>query len=55
MHDRVPIGKPLNLSDDDLEEQAKVTPEDIEAARKLWRESVDPEIADLLDATETVE
>lgn len=57
MADKVPLGKPLELSDEDL--RAMTTPEEIkkaqEEASKLWRESVKPEIADLLDAVDMVE
>jgi hypothetical protein len=51
----VPLGKPLELTDEELDEMSKITPEDIQAARKLWIESVPDEIKDLLDATEIVE
>lgn len=54
MPDKIPLGNPLPLSDDDLDELAKVTPEDIEDAKKLWKASVEPEVEDLLDTTETV-
>ncbi len=57
MADKVPLGKPLELSDEDL--RAMTTPEEIKKAQadadKLWRESVKPEIADLLDAVDMVE
>jgi hypothetical protein len=51
----VPLGKPLQLTDEELDELAKVTEEDIQNARRLWIESVPDEIKDLLDATEIVE
>jgi hypothetical protein len=51
---KVPLGKPLELTDKQLDELAKVTPEDIKNARRLWIESVPDEIKDLLDITEVV-
>ena len=51
----VPLGKPLELTDEELDELAKVTPEDIQAARKLWIESVPDELKSLLDVKETVQ
>jgi hypothetical protein len=48
----VPLGKPLDLTDEELDALAEVTEEDIVNAKKLWRKSVDSEIADLLDAVE---
>lgn len=55
MPDKVPLGKPLPLSDEELDKAAEVTDADIEAARKLWKQSVDPELSDLLDAIEVSE
>ena len=55
MPDKIPLGAPLSLSDDDLDVLAIITSEDIEAAKKLWRDSVPDEFADLLDTTVTVE
>jgi hypothetical protein len=51
----VPIGQPLPLSDADLDALAVITPEDIEAAKKLWRDSVPDEFRDLLDTTQVIE
>lgn len=51
---KVPLGKPLPLSDADLDELSKVTPEDIDKARRLWKEA-NPDLDDLLDTTEVVE
>lgn len=51
---RVPLGKPLALTDNLLDQMAQVTPADIEKAKELWRNSAPPEFADLLDA-ETVD
>jgi hypothetical protein len=55
MPDKIPLGKPLPLSDADLDALAVVTPDDIEAAKRLWRESVPDEFKDLLDATQVIE
>lgn len=52
---KVPLGKPLELTDAELDELAKVTPEDIQRARRLWIEAVDDEVKGLLDTTEVVE
>jgi hypothetical protein len=52
---QVPLGAPLPLSGADLDALAVITPEDIEAAAKLWRETVPEELADLLDATQVIE
>jgi hypothetical protein len=52
---QVPLGAPLPLTDADLDALAEITPEDIEAAAKLWRETVPEELADLLDATQVIE
>ena len=54
MADKIPLGKPLELTDADLDELAKITPEDIQKARRLWITSVDDEIKSLLDTTEVV-
>lgn len=55
MPDKIPLGKPLELTDKELDELAKVTPEDIQKARRLWIESVPDEIKSLLDVTEVME
>ena len=55
MPNKTPLGKPLDLTDAELEELAKVTPKDIADARRLWIEAVDDEIKSLLDTTEVVE
>lgn len=49
MPNKVPLGKPLPLSDDDLDTLAEVTQEDIDAARALWKKA-NPDLAELLDA-----
>lgn len=51
----VELGKPLPLSDDDLDRLSKVTADDIQNARRLWIESVDDELKPLLDTTEVTE
>jgi hypothetical protein len=54
---KVPLGKPLELTDAELD--AMTTADEIKKAQKeaeeLWRKSVKPEIADLLDALDTPE
>lgn len=50
----VPLGKPLELTDDELDDLATVTPDDIQKARRLWIKS-NPDLASLLDTTEVVE
>lgn len=47
---RVPLGKPLQLTDQQLEELANVTPADIAKAQALWRNSVPKKFKTLLDA-----
>jgi hypothetical protein len=51
---KIPLGKPLELTDEQLEELAQVSPADIEKAKALWRAHAPEEFRDLLDA-ETVE
>lgn len=51
---RVPLGKPLRLTDEVLDVLSEVRPEDIEKAKQLWRNTVPKKYADLLDA-ETVD
>ena len=54
---KVPLGKPLELTDAELD--AMTTADEIKKAQaeaeELWRKSVKPEIADLLDALDTPE
>ena len=52
MADKVPLGKPLQLTDEELDLLAEVTEEDIAAARRLWIQSVPAEIKSLLDVQE---
>ena len=47
----VPLGKPLELTDEEMDALAQITPEDIRAARELWIKA-NPELAGLLDADE---
>ena len=49
----VPLGKPLELTDEEMDALAQITPEDIRAARELWIKA-NPELADLLDVVEVV-
>lgn len=46
----VPLGKPLDLSNAQLDEMSQVTPADIAKAQALWRNSVASEFKTLLDA-----
>lgn len=50
MADKIPLGKPLELTDEELDLLAEITEEDIQNARRLWIESVPDEIKGLLDA-----
>lgn len=50
----VPLGKPLELTDEELDALSQITPADIEAAKLLWVKA-NPDLADLLDAEEVVE
>jgi hypothetical protein len=50
----VPLGKPLELSDEQLDQLAEVTPTDIEKAKVFWRTHAPEEFKTLLDA-ETIE
>lgn len=55
MPDKIPLGKPLPLSDKDLDELSKVTPDDIKRARELWQEANPDELKTILDTTEVVD
>jgi hypothetical protein len=44
------LGPALNLTDEQLEHAATVTPFDTAAADALWRANVTPKLADLLNA-----
>lgn len=52
---KIPLGKPLQLSDDDLDELSKVTEETIEKTEKFWRKHAPEPYKDLLDAVEVEE
>jgi hypothetical protein len=52
---KVPLGKPLDLSDEDLDELAEITPADIVEAQSRWREDAPAEFKNLLDAEPTDE
>lgn len=47
---KVPLGKPLPLTDEWLDELAQVTPADILKAQAFWRAHAPEEFKDLLDA-----
>lgn len=52
---KIPLGKPLELSDADLERLSKVTPEDIQKAAQAWRKANDNnEYKYLLDTTQVI-
>lgn len=51
----IPLGKPLPLTDNDLDRLAEVTDADIERAMALWQQTVPDEFRDLLDAELTDE
>lgn len=55
MPPKVPLGKPLQLTDEELDILAEVTPEDIEKAKKFWRKNAPAKFKNLLDAEETTE
>lgn len=47
---KAPLGKPLSLTAKQLADAAIVTDEDIEEARRFWRENAPEKFIDLLDA-----
>lgn len=51
---KIPPGKPLELTDEQLDTLAAVTPTDIEKAKVFWRAHVPADFETLLDA-QTVE
>lgn len=51
----VPLGKPLQLTDEELDILSEITADDIQAARRLWITSVDDDIKGLIDAEEVTE
>ena len=46
----VPLGKPLQLTDADLDRLSVITPMDIEEAKLAWRRNVPKKYKNLLDA-----
>jgi len=52
---KAPLGKPLSLTNTELTQTAAVTEEDIEHAKKFWRENAPEKFVDLLDAETTEE
>lgn len=52
---RVPLGRPLQLTDEQLDQLAEVTPGDIEKAKAFWRANAPAEFETLLDAQTTEE
>lgn len=51
---RVPLGKPLDLNEKDLDRLSKIGIDDTKKAQALWRNTAPPEFTSLLDA-QTVE
>ncbi len=47
---RVPLGKPIQHSDQELDELSQITPADIEAAKVFWRKHAPAKTKKLLDA-----
>jgi hypothetical protein len=45
-----PIGKPLALTPEQIDQAAEVTPFDVAQARALWQHYAPPTLAGLLDA-----
>lgn len=53
---KVPLGKPLELTDEELDRLSQVTPEDIRKAAALWRKANDDnEYKYLLDTTQVIQ
>lgn len=48
---RVPIGKPLEWSEEDLDALSEVSAQDITEAQAAWRKDAPADFRDLLDAT----
>lgn len=46
----VPLGPLPPLTDAELDELSQITEEDIEEAKKLWKQNVPDDFVDLLDA-----
>jgi hypothetical protein len=51
---KIPLGLPLQLTAEQLDELSKVTETDIEKAKQLWRNTAPPKFETLLDA-ETID
>lgn len=47
---RLPVGKPLLLTPEQLDQAAEVTPVDVAQARALWQQAAPMPFIDLLDA-----
>lgn len=47
---RVPLGKPIQWTEAEVDELTKVTPQDIEEARALWRRGALPKYRGMFDA-----
>ena len=45
------VGKPLDVSPEQLDQAATVTPVDVMVARLVWLQFAPTELSDLLDAT----
>jgi hypothetical protein len=45
----VPLGKPLQLTDAELDALAVITPEDIQRAKALWSQAAPEQFKDLLN------
>ena len=52
---KIPLGKPLELTDEQLDQLAEVTPADIEKTKVFWRTHAPEKFKDLLDAEPTEE
>ena len=44
-----PVGPPLDLSTEQIDQAAEVTPLDVAAAQALWKHAAPPKLANLLD------
>lgn len=47
---KVPLGKAIRFSDEDLDQLSRVTPADIEKSKQAWKRTVPKEYKTLLDA-----
>ncbi|HEY6019122.1 MAG TPA: hypothetical protein VIY48_04255 [Candidatus Paceibacterota bacterium] len=55
MPDKIPLGKPLPLSDDELDALAEVTQEDKDITKKFVRKEGSEKFNDFVDAEEVEE